>query len=140
MQGKPDKYTEYSKVTGITQEKGQSTLNLVQDGEVCISDEKNEQKKNTARQSSKISFKKHIPKLMTTIHEFAIEREWEQYHKPTNLILALVGEVGELAEPFLWKNDGMQHLTEVELDKIGQEIADVTIYLIRLADVSDIAL
>ena len=140
MQGKPDKYTEYSKVTGITKEKGQSELNLVQDDKVCMSDEKNGQNKSTVSQSSNIRFEKHIPKLMTTICEFAIKREWEQYHKPTNLMLALVGEVGQLAEPFLWKKDQWQHLTEVELDKIRQEIADVTIYLIRLADVSNIAL
>lgn len=140
MQGKTDKYTEYSKVTGITREKGQSTLNVLKDGKVCISDEKNEQNKSTANHRSNITFDKHIPNLMTTIREFAIERQWEEYHKPRNLMLALVGEVGELAEPFLWKNDGMQHLTELELDEIGQEVADVTIYLIRLADVSNIAL
>jgi dCTP diphosphatase len=69
-----------------------------------------------------------------------MEREWSKYHKPRSLVLALLGELGELAELVQWKQDGPAVLTNEVLDKIGQEIADVTIYLIRLADVCGVSL
>ena len=46
-----------------------------------------------------------MPKLQSEIDEFAEERDWEQFHTVKNLILALVGEVGELAEIIQWKTD-----------------------------------
>ena len=74
--------------------------------------------------------------------QFAVEREWEQYHTPRNLLLALSGELGELAELFQWKGDTDDPLTLslTEHDKVGQELADVTIYLCRLADVCGVSL
>ena len=74
--------------------------------------------------------------------QFAVEREWEQYHTPRNLLLALTGELGELAELFQWKGDTDDPLTLslTEHDKVGQELADVTIYLCRLADVCGVSL
>ena len=74
--------------------------------------------------------------------EFAVQREWEQYHTPRNLLLALTGELGELAELFQWKGDTDEPLTLslTEHDKVGQELADVTIYLCRLADVCGVSL
>lgn len=69
------------------------------------------------------------------IREFAWERRWNRYHLPRNLLLALLGELGELAEVFQWSPDESQPLTPELLDKAGQEIADVAIYLLRLADV-----
>ena len=75
------------------------------------------------------------------IRHFANARLWNRFHTPRNIALALLGEVGELAELFQWKGDvGEIELTEEELDKIGQEIADVSIYLIRLADVCHVRL
>ena len=76
------------------------------------------------------------------IRNFANERLWNRYHTPRNIALALMGEVGELAELFQWRGDdgGLDELSEEELDKIGQEMADVTIYLLRLADVCHVAL
>ena len=76
------------------------------------------------------------------IRNFANERLWNRYHTPRNIALALLGEVGELAELFQWRGDegGRIELSEEELDKIGQEIADVTIYLLRLADVCHVRL
>ena len=68
---------------------------------------------------------------------FVNERDWEQFHHPKNLVLALVGEVGELVEHFTW-------LDQAEADKIMEgpvreavedELADVFIYLLRLTDV-----
>ena len=75
------------------------------------------------------------------IRHFANARLWNRFHTPRNIALALLGEVGELAELFQWKGDvGEIELTENEVDKIGQEIADVSIYLMRLVDVCHIRL
>lgn len=75
------------------------------------------------------------------IRNFANERLWNRFHTPRNIALALLGEVGELAEIFQWTFDeGKINLSEEVLDKAGQEIADVAIYLIRLADVSHVDL
>lgn len=64
------------------------------------------------------------------------EREWDQFHTPRNLMLALTGEVGELAEIFQWKGEvaaGLPTFTEQERTHLGEELADVMIYLTRLA-------
>lgn len=64
------------------------------------------------------------------LRAFAAERDWERFHTPRNLLLALVGEVGELAELYQWDDgDG------VAAQQVAEEIADVAIYLLRLADV-----
>jgi NTP pyrophosphatase (non-canonical NTP hydrolase) len=73
--------------------------------------------------------------LTQKLRQFARERDWERYHSPKNLAMALSGEVGELLEHFQWlteqqsANLAPQTLREVEL-----ELADVLLYLIRLAD------
>ena len=78
------------------------------------------------------------------IRKFANEREWNKYHTPRNIALAILGELGELAELFQWIGDGDSDITsffsEDMLDKIGQEMADVAIYLIRLCDVCNVKL
>ena len=99
-----------------------------------------------------------MSKLQSEIDQFAKERNWEQFHTLKNLILALVGEVGELAEIVQWKTDSE---IETELSPVGllaraiteplsydsdlksrleEELADVFIYLLRIASVSDIDL
>lgn len=76
-----------------------------------------------------------VPALTARTRQFAIDRDWLRYHSPRNLLLALLGELGELAEIFQFKGDDEdQSLSMEERDKVGQEIADVTIYLLRLAD------
>ena len=74
--------------------------------------------------------------LRLRIREFAQARAWDRYHTPKNLVMALSVEMAELLEPFQWltaeqslKLDAEQH------EAIRQEIADVLIYLTRLADV-----
>mmetsp|Transcript_1467 Transcript_1467/g.1939 ORF Transcript_1467/g.1939 Transcript_1467/m.1939 type:complete len:148 (-) Transcript_1467:31-474(-) len=65
------------------------------------------------------------------------ERDWNRFHTPRNLLLALVGEVGELSECFQWKGevqDGLPDWTEHEKTHLGEEMSDVLIYLTRLAD------
>ena len=69
------------------------------------------------------------------LREFAQERDWEKFHSPKNLAMALVSEVGELIERFQWLTEEQSGaLSGEELAKVGEEIADVQIYLIRLAD------
>jgi len=63
---------------------------------------------------------------------FCTERDWSQFHTPTNLALALHGEVGEVLEIVQWK--GSQALTEAERIHMGEELSDVLIYTTRLCD------
>lgn len=130
--GKSGKYTEYSSETGITKDKGQDTVSSKD-----VSNTSNEDC-NTKHSSC---FIMNIRKLSSTIHQFATDREWQKYHTPRNLLLALVGEVGELAELVQFRGDDSTcTFTITEIDKLGQELADVTIYLLRLADVCNIDL
>jgi dCTP diphosphatase len=81
--------------------------------------------------------------LRDRLREFTEERDWGQFHDPKSLILALVGEVGELAELFQWlpADTASDRAREEHLHKrAGEELADVLIYLIRLADVLNIDL
>lgn len=76
----------------------------------------------------------------TLIHEirrFSEERDWDQFHDPKSLLLALVGEVGELAELFQWVSADQARALFSEGERrrrAAEEIADVATYLIRLAD------
>jgi dCTP diphosphatase len=81
-----------------------------------------------------------IEQMMDNIHEFALERQWNQFHTPRSLCLALMGEAGELAEIFQWKGDENMKRDEKMLDKVSQEMADVAIYLLRMATVCKIPL
>ena len=71
------------------------------------------------------------------LREFADRRDWQQFHSPRNLVLALVGEVGELAAEFQWIADADESRLNVPETKsaIGAEMADVLSYLLRLSDV-----
>lgn len=78
--------------------------------------------------------------IVQRTRRFAIDRDWLQYHTPRNLALALMGEIGELAEIFQFLGDDDIQLSMDQLDKIGQEIADITIYMCRLSDACNISL
>jgi len=79
--------------------------------------------------------------LRQRIREFAQARAWERYHTPKNLVMALSVEAAELLEPFQWLTaEQSQHLSADQREAVRQEIADVLIYLTRLADVLDIDL
>ncbi len=83
------------------------------------------------------------PELRAALRQFVAERDWDQFHTPRNLILALVGEVGELAEIAQWKTDmALAELLETLEGRstIGAELADIAIYVLRLADVMRIDL
>jgi len=157
--GKSGKYTKYSTQTGITKD-NQSTDNTTTDLTITT-----------------------VEQVTDVIRKFATDRTWSKYHTPRNIVLALLGEVGELAELFQWRGDGeeedkqqqqpessidgeedekkqpespvssscsssddehvmnehaLSKWSEEEIDKVSQELADVSIYLLRLADVCQI--
>lgn len=81
--------------------------------------------------------------LRDAMRKFTSERQWEQFHDPKSLLLALVGEVGELAELFQWlPADEAGDLAQEEPlgSRVSEEIADVLLYLVRLADILGIDL
>jgi dCTP diphosphatase len=85
----------------------------------------------------------NVDKLSTVLDEFAQARDWGVFHTPRNLVLALTGEVGELAEIFQWMTD--EQVSQIAEDKARyqhtkEEIADVLLYLVRLANVLKIDL
>ena len=94
--------------------------------------------------------------LQKEIAKFAAERDWEKFHTLKNLVLALVGEVGELAEVVQWKSDAeiesefskkpeerlLDAIFESETlaNRLEEELADVFIYLLRISTVTEIDL
>lgn len=75
--------------------------------------------------------------LQETLWTFATERDWEQFHTPKNLSMALMVEAAELMELFQWKTaeESLAVQTDaVQQERIGEELADVLLYLVRLAD------
>ena len=79
-----------------------------------------------------------LAELTRLVREFSRERDWEQFHDPKSLLLALTGEVGELAELFQWlpADHAVGHFASpARRQRAGEEIADVLVYLLRLADV-----
>lgn len=78
-----------------------------------------------------------LERIREDMREFAEERDWNQFHSPRNLLLALVGEVGELSEIFQWKGEvrpGLPKFSDAERVHVGEEMSDVLLYLVRLAD------
>jgi NTP pyrophosphatase (non-canonical NTP hydrolase) len=79
-----------------------------------------------------------IQHLAVEIKKFADARDWEQFHTPKNLSMAVAGEAGELVAEFQWltaEQSTRAHMSQDKLKEVELEIADVAIYLIRLADV-----
>jgi len=76
-----------------------------------------------------------IKKFQSEFRTFVAEREWDQFHTPKNLAMALAGEGGELMEHFQWLTPEQSvDLPGETLTEVAQEIADIQIYLATLAD------
>lgn len=73
-----------------------------------------------------------MEELMKEINEFRDERDWRQFHTHKDLAISVCIEASELLENFQWKND--QQAVEADMENIKDEIADVYIYLMMLAD------
>jgi dCTP diphosphatase len=81
--------------------------------------------------------------LRDRMRQFSAERDWASFHDPKSVLLALVGEVGELAELFQWlPADEAARMARLEplRTRAGEELSDVLLYLILLADVLGIDL
>jgi len=79
--------------------------------------------------------------LRDALRRFAAERDWQQFHTPKNLAIALSVEASELLEHFQWLSDAeSQSLDATQLARVRDEIADVLLYLVRLADRLDVDL
>lgn len=81
--------------------------------------------------------------LAKALDTFAAERDWAQFHSPKNLVMALTGEVGELNELFQWLTE--QQSIDLANDperkqRVGEELADVLFYLVRVASVMGVDL
>jgi dCTP diphosphatase len=82
-----------------------------------------------------------IKYLQDLLAEFAQERDWEQFHSPKNLSMALAAESGELLELFQWLSEAQSaQLDKVQRQMVTEELADILLYLLRLADVLDVDL
>ena len=76
-----------------------------------------------------------LDQLKKALRSFAAERDWDQFHTPPNLAAALGIEVAELQELFLWATPAeLPELISAKRTKLSEEIGDVLLYLVRLAD------
>ncbi len=82
-----------------------------------------------------------LEQLAAAVKEFGRERDWHRYHDPKNLTAALIVEAAELLEPFQWLSpEESLRLPPHKLEAVRQEMADVLIYLVSLANCLDIDL
>jgi len=79
--------------------------------------------------------------LKHRLREFADTRDWNQFHSPKNICMALSVEVAEITEHFQWLTEEQsRNLAQNKLDEVATELADTLLYLVRLADKLDIDL
>lgn len=82
-----------------------------------------------------------LEQLNQRLLNFARERDWEQFHSPKNLAMALAGECGELIEHFQWLTEAQSAtLSPEKKQQVALEMADIMIYLIRLSERLDLDL
>ena len=75
--------------------------------------------------------------LIKKLRKFSKDRDWDQFHSPKNLVMALTSEVGELSDIFQWISEEQSKLDNIDpkdLDKAKEELADVFLYTLRIAD------
>jgi len=76
-----------------------------------------------------------VQQLMLALRKFAKDRDWEQFHSPKNLSMALSVEASELLEHFQWMNDQASYaLGDAKHELVSYEVADIFIYLLRICD------
>ena len=77
----------------------------------------------------------NLEKLRVRLRHFVAERDWDQFHNPKNLVMALSVEAGELVEHFQWLTEEQSRtLPPAKTAEVADELADVLIYLVRIAD------
>lgn len=78
---------------------------------------------------------KELEQIKLQLRQFANDRDWDQFHSPKNLSMALIAEAAELVEHFQWLTEEQSKaLKPAQLEQVKEELADIQIYLIRLAD------
>ena len=85
----------------------------------------------------------NVSGLAAALEAFATERDWAQFHSPKNLVMALTGEVGELAEVFQWMTEEASKGAATDprtAQSVKDELADVLLYLVRLSSVLSVDL
>jgi NTP pyrophosphatase (non-canonical NTP hydrolase) len=85
----------------------------------------------------------NLTQLRDSLRQFAADRDWEQFHSPKNLAMALASEAGELVEIFQWLSDAESRAAAADRELVArskEELADIAIYLVRLSDVMEIDL
>lgn len=83
----------------------------------------------------------NIEDLRSALRDFAAERDWDQFHSPKNLATALAVEAAEILEHFQWLTEEQSRtLVDAKRDEVAEELADVLLYLVRLADKLDVDL
>ena len=76
-----------------------------------------------------------LSELALRLERFASERDWEQFHSPKNLAMALSAEAGELLEIFQWLSEEQsRHPSPEVIAAVSEELADILLYLVRLSD------
>ena len=76
-----------------------------------------------------------LSELIERINGFAAERDWDQYHSPKNLSMALIAEAAELVEHFQWLTEEQSdNLSSDNLAEVRLELADIFVYLLRLSE------
>lgn len=84
---------------------------------------------------------KDLEDLKMKLAQFAQDRDWDKFHSPKNLVMALAGESGELVELFQWLTESdSRNLSNKQKHRVKEEIADVFLYLLRLSAKLDIDL
>lgn len=75
-----------------------------------------------------------LKKIEQLLEEFAMKRDWNQFHSPKNLVMALAVEVSELLEEFQWLTEEQSaNISSEKFVKVRDELGDVLIYLVRLS-------
>ena len=119
--GSCDNYENYSAITGITKFNQSMIDSIVPDHSLNYEDNHD--------------FMSNLPELNRHLKQVTEEQGWIKTHTQCNLILGLIAETGELAEHFQWLGDQCIIWDKIKIDAIAQEVADICIYIIRLADV-----
>ena len=82
-----------------------------------------------------------LEELRSRINQFVKERDWDQFHSPKNLAMAMIVEAAELVEHFQWNTlEESRQLDDEKREQVGQELADTFVYILRIAEVTGIDL
>lgn len=80
-----------------------------------------------------------LRQLSARLRDFARERDWEQFHSPKNLSMALIAEAAELVEHFQWLSEAQSYqLADEKREAVALELADILIFLLRIAERLDL--